>query len=154
MIKIVRTNSEDPHFIVLVKKLDIYLAEKDGEEHGFYSQYNKLDSIKYVLVAYNNNKAIGCGAIKEYDPNTMEIKRMYTSEENREKGIGSKILQELEKWAYELSFKKCILETGKRQIEAIEFYKKNGYRIIPNYGQYYKMENSMCFCKEFAESTN
>ena len=48
----------------------------------------------------------------------------------------------------ELSCEKCILETGKRQPEAIELYKKNGYRIIPNYGQYAGIENSVCFEKE------
>ena len=57
------------------------------------------------------------------------------------------ILAELETWAAELSFAKCILETGKRQPEAIGLYKKNGYKLIPNYGQYAEIENSVCFEK-------
>jgi GNAT superfamily N-acetyltransferase len=63
-------------------------------------------------------------------------------------GIASNILAELEKWASELSYAKCILETGKKQPEAISLYKKNGYRIIPNYGQYCEVENSLCFEKK------
>jgi GNAT superfamily N-acetyltransferase len=78
----------------------------------------------------------------------MEIKRMYTLPECRGKGIATKVLIELEKWANELSYEKCILETGKKQPEAIALYKKNGYKLIPNYGQYAEMENSVCFEKE------
>ena len=73
---------------------------------------------------------------------------MYTLPESRRKGIATKILSELEKWASELSYKKCILETGKRQPEAIELYKKNGYKNISNYGQYKEIENSICFEKK------
>ena len=43
--------------------------------------------------------------------------------------------------------KKCILETGDRQVEAINFYIKSGYIKIANYGQYAQMDNSNCFEK-------
>lgn len=147
MIKIIRTNSDDQDFIDLVKSLDVDLAERDGNDHPFYAQFNKIDKIKYVVVAYENGKPIGCGAIKEYAPTTMEIKRMYTLPERRGKGIATKVLTELEKWATELSYEKCILETGRKQPEAIRLYKKNGYKLIPNYGQYSEIENSVCFEK-------
>ena len=148
MIKIIRTDSDNPDFIELVKNLDADLAERDGNDHSFYHQFNKIDKIKHAVVAYEDNKPIGCGAIKEFDLQVMEIKRMYTLPEGRGKGIATKILSELEKWASELSYKKCILETGKRQPEAIELYKKNGYKNISNYGQYKGIENSICFEKE------
>jgi GNAT superfamily N-acetyltransferase len=86
--------------------------------------------------------------MKEFSPNIMEVKRMYTLPECRGKGIAAKILNELEKWATELSCKKCVLETGKKQPEAVALYKKNGYKLIPNYGQYAGIENSLCFEKE------
>jgi len=147
MITIKRTNSDDKDFIELVKFLDADLATRDGSEHSFYAQFNKIDKIKYVVVAYENDTPIGCGAIKEFSPNMVEVKRMYTSPGNRGKGIATKILIELEKWAAELSYEKCILETGKRQSEAVALYKKNGYNLIPNYGQYAGIENSLCFEK-------
>ena len=87
MLTIIRTNSNDQDFINLVKQLDAYLAVKDGRDHAFYDQYNKLDKIKHVVVAYDNNQPVGCGAIKEYDSNTMEVKRMFTLPECRGKGI-------------------------------------------------------------------
>ena len=147
MLKIIRTSSDDQDFITLVKNLDADLAQRDGIDHSFYAQFNKIDKIKYVVVAYENNKPAGCGAIKEYAPNTMEIKRMYTSPESRGKGIATRILAELERWATELAYEKCILETGKKQPEAIGLYEKNGYKLIPNYGQYAEIENSLCFAK-------
>jgi len=148
MIQIIRTNSENKDFIELVKHLDIELAERDGEDHPYYAQFNKIDKIKFVVIAYKNEKPVGCGAIKQYEPRTMEIKRMYVLPENRGRGIANKILSELETWTTELSFKKCILETGKKQPEAIRLYKKNGYILIRNYGQYAQVENSVCFEKE------
>jgi putative acetyltransferase len=148
MVTIIRTNSEFSDFIKLVKLLDADLAIRDGEEHAFYAQFNTIDEIKYAVVAYENEKPLGCGAIKGYAPNTMEIKRMYVSPESRNKGIATKILVELEKWASELGAAKCILETGKRQPEAIALYRKNGFRLIPNYGQYAEADNSVCFEKE------
>jgi len=148
VIRIIRTDSDNPDFIKLVTRLDSDLAERDGNDHSFYAQYNKIDKIKYVVVAYEDGRPVGCGAIKEYAPNTMEIKRMYTSPESRGEGIATQVLTELEKWATELSFEKCVLETGKRQPEAIGLYKKNGYKLIPNYGQYAEIENSLCFEKD------
>ena len=148
MIKIIRTDSDNQDFITLVKYLDADLAKRDGNDHSFYAQFNKVDKIKYVVVAYENGKPIGCGTIKKYSPNTMEIKRMYTMPESRGKGIATKVLTELEIWATELSCKQCLLETGQRQPEAIGLYKKNGYKLTPNYGQYAAIENSLCFEKK------
>jgi len=147
MIRTIRTNSENPDFIELVKYLDADLAIKDGNEHSFYAQFNKIDKIKFVVVAYDDDQPIGCGAIKEYASHTMEIKRMFTSPGYRGKGIATKVLTELENWAAEMSFEKCILETGKKQPEAIALYTKKGYHLTPNYGQYAGVENSLCFVK-------
>ena len=147
MVKLIRTHSENADFIELVKHLDSDLAERDGEEHSFYAQFNTVDKIKYVVVAYKGKLAIACGAIKEYDKSTMEIKRMYTDNGFRGSGIASKVLGELEQWTSDLSYEKCVLETGMKQPEAIRLYEKNGYNLIPNYGQYAGVENSRCFEK-------
>ena len=148
MITILRTSPDNPDYRELVKKLDIELAITDGEDHAFYDQFNKSDNIKYAIVLFQNNKAIGCGAIKEYKPNIMEIKRMFVLKENRGHGNASKILKELETWAKDMGLKSCILETGINQPDAIALYKKNGYNLIPNYGQYAGIENSFCFQKD------
>lgn len=148
MITIIRTDSKNHNFIHLVRSLDAELAERDGAEHSFYAAYNNVDHIQYAVVAFEDGEPVGCGALRAYAPETMEIKRMYTSPACRGKGIATKILTELESWAAELGFRKCILETGKRQPEAIGLYKRNGFILIPNYGQYAGIENSLCFEKQ------
>jgi GNAT superfamily N-acetyltransferase len=147
MIEYIRTNSEHTEFRKLVRELDADLSIRDGDEHAFYDQFNKIDKIKYVIIALDENISVGCGAIKEFSPDAMEVKRMYVLPEMRGRGIASIILKELEKWAVELHFKKCLLETGRKQPEAIQLYLKNLYRIIPNFGQYQGIENSLCFEK-------
>jgi GNAT superfamily N-acetyltransferase len=98
-----------------LRGLSEYLAEKDGIEHAFYAHYNKIDKIKFVVIAYTDNIPVSCGAIKHYQPGIAEIKRMYTLLEYRGKGIATRVLIELEAWAAEMNYKKCILETGKKQ---------------------------------------
>lgn len=147
MMTLKRTNCSNKDFVDLVEQLDAYLKITDGDEHDFYNQYNAIQNLKQVVIAYIDDKPVGCGAFKDFENNSVEIKRMFTLEKHRGKGIASLILNELEKWASELSFHSCMLETGIRQIEAVEFYKKNGYTIISNYGQYKGVKNSLCFKK-------
>ena len=152
-MKIIRTNSNNSDFIKLVTELDADLAIRDGEEHAFYHQFNKIDMIKHVIVVYENEVPLGCGAIKEIEAQTVEVKRMYTKPSIRGKGVGTKVLKALEQWAGELSYKRCILETGKKQPEAIALYLKNGFVPIANYGQYKGVENSLCFEKKLKSKT-
>lgn len=147
MYTFTRTTSDNLDFQALVKELDKDLAIRDGAEHSFFAQFNKIDAIKHVVVVYDNDMAVGCGAIKEYAAGIMEVKRMFVPPSERGKGIASKILTELEQWATELGYAKCILETGKKQHEAVGLYHKNNYLVIPNYGQYAEVESSVCFEK-------
>ncbi|GEQ86701.1 N-acetyltransferase [Patiriisocius marinistellae] len=148
MLEIKRTNSENLDFKNLVEKLDAYLAIKDGDDHAFYNQFNNIDALNHVIVVYKNNIAVGCGAIKKMDSKIMELKRMFTSEILRRKGIATIVLNALEKWSAELGFEYCILETGIRQTEAIRLYKKCGYLKVPNYAQYEGVVDSLCFMKK------
>lgn len=150
MPEFIRTDSANAAFIGLVKELDAYLAVMDGEEHGFYNQFNNIDAIKHVIIAFENDDAIACGAIKAFDETAMEIKRMYVSPEHRGKGVAQAVLRELEAWAGELGYGKTVLETGKRQTEAMALYKKCGYVVTPNYGQYMGVANSVCFEKKLS----
>lgn len=147
MVKTVRTASDNPDFRLLVELLDEELRISDGDEHPFFAQFNKLDKIQNVVVAYSNKIPAGCGAIKEYSKNIAEIKRMYVKTEFRGLRIGRKILKELESWALELNYSECILETGKKLSEAVNFYLSSGYEVIPNYGQYAGVELSVCMKK-------
>lgn len=147
MIELVRTNSNNKDFIGLVKLLNDYLKITDGDDHDFYNQYNNINVLKNIIVAYIDDTPVGCDAFKTYTEKEAEIKRMYTLPETRGKGVATKIIENLENWCKELNFEACILETGKKQTEAVQFYKKNDYKVIPNYGQYEGVTDSICFKK-------
>lgn len=143
-----RVDSTDKDFQKLIQFLDADLAERDGDEHDFYHQFNKIDTLKHCIVTYLDGIPVACGAIKPFDEKSVEVKRMYTDPQKRKMGLASETLNQLEIWAKELGYRKCVLETGVKQPEAIVLYEKSGYQRIPNYGQYIGVENSVCFEKE------
>jgi len=147
MNSFIRTSSDNADFRNLVTLLDQDLKTRDGDEHSFYAQFNKIENIRHAIVCYMDEQPIGCGAFKEFDPQTVEIKRMFVIPAIRGQGIGLSILKELERWAAELNYPACVLETGKKQPEAIRLYQKAGYSIIKNYGQYENVANSVCMTK-------
>lgn len=150
MLTLTRTTSDNPDFQSLVVLLDKDLKEKDGDDHAFYAQFNKVDSINEVVVAYKDGNAAGCGAIKLYTETIAEVKRMFVHPDFRRQGIAKQILAALEAWAKELNYSATILETGMKQADAIELYKNSGYNVIPNYGQYTGVENSVCMHKQLS----
>lgn len=143
-----RTVAENKDFKNLVTLLDKDLKTRDGDEHVFYAQFNKIENIRHVIICYTDKKPIGCGAFKEYSLGKAEIKRMFVLPAYRGQGVGSAILKELERWALELNYAECILETGKKQPEAISMYQKAGYAVIENFGPYKIVENSVCMTKK------
>lgn len=147
MFTCTRTDSTNTDFKMLVNQLDRYLMGINGDDHDFFDQFNKIDNIRHVVVLYLDGQPAGCGAIKEYEPGIMEVKRMFVPPATRGKGLATAVLKELEAWAAELGYEKCILETGDIMPDAIALYKKNGYSSIPNYGQYVGVASSVCFEK-------
>jgi putative acetyltransferase len=147
LLKILKTTPTNSDFKSLIALLDKDLAITDGEEHDFYHQFNGTEQIKHVLLGYIGDTPISCGAFKVLHTKEVEIKRMYTDHHYRGKGYAVQLLSALEKWAAEEGFTSCILETGTRQKAAIALYHKCGYQIIPNYGPYKGVENSLCFKK-------
>lgn len=146
-IKTLRTDSKNGDFIHLVELLDADLAARDGQEHEFYHSFNSLQGLSHVVLAYLDQRPLACGAMKAIHGGSMEVKRMYTLPEFRGKGAASLVLKELETWAAEEGCTHCVLETGKRQPEAIALYTRSGYVQTPNYPPYEGIENSICFKK-------
>ena len=148
MFTLIRTSSDNNDFKTLVKLLDEDLQIRDGDEHSFYAQFNTIDSLKNVVVSFMEKEAIGCGAFRQLNSQKVEIKRMFVHPKYRGRAAATTILNELEKWAVQLNYTEALLETGKKQPEAISLYKKSGYEIIPSYGQYLNVENSICMMKK------
>ena len=149
MLKLERTTNEDGEFRRLIAELDEDLNSRYGELQKQYNGFNRVDKIDTVVIVRIENEAVGCGCFKSFDNETVEIKRVFVQKSFRGNGIADAILKELETWAGELGFTAAVLETGKGQPEAIRFYTKQDYTVIPNFGQYIGNDNSVCMKKLF-----
>jgi len=145
-----RTDGKNKDFIENCKLLDIDLDRRVGKKikRDKYRQYNRLDEIQEAIVVYEDNKAIGGGAIRKYDEENIELKRVFVHTEYQGQGIGSQLVSLLIEWAMELGYKRIILETGELLAESCAVYKKLGFKLIPNYGPYVNMPESLCMAKD------
>lgn len=145
-LKFKATDGEDPDFAMLCSRLDNALDEIVGGrfQRNQYEQYNKRDSIHDVILAYREGEPIACGAFKMYDEEHAELKRIYVEASQRKMGLGAELVRRLEAKAKIKGYRWCILETGKPLEAACYMYQKAGYKIIPNYGQYADMPDSIC----------
>lgn len=151
-IRYTRTDAHNPDFQGLVRLLDAHLTSINGDDDTYYAQFNGIQHLHHVVVAYSNDAPVGCGAFKEFRDEqhphgTVEIKRMYVKENERGRGIAQGILEELERWAREEDYTSSVLETSSHLASAVKLYEKSGYERIPNYGQYVGMEMSVCMIK-------
>lgn len=147
MLTILRKNSDNLDFKKLTSELDIELCRIYNTNPEDYEEYNRITGLPTVVLAYENEVAVGCGCFKIFNDKAVEIKRMFIKENQRGKGIASSLLAELEKWAKELGYEEAVLETGKGQPNAIKLYQKYGYQITENYNQYDDLEISVCLKK-------
>ncbi|TDE12023.1 GNAT family N-acetyltransferase [Dyadobacter psychrotolerans] len=147
MLQIVRTNSDNPDFQLLTQQLDVQLCEIYGTKKEDFEEYNRIENLETVVVAYEDEVPVGCGCFKKFNEDSVEIKRMFVVPERRGEGIASRILYELETWAIVLKYTYSALETGKGQPAAIELYQKSGYTITNNFTQYADQDRSVCMLK-------
>lgn len=146
-----RTDWNDPRFLAIIKQLDGELSAMYGELMNFYNKKNVIAGNAHVVLCLSEDRVLGCGCLRILeDGQTVELKRMFTVPEERGRGIGTGIIAELELWARELRKRDMILETGIKQIEAIGLYKKLGFHVIENYGEYKGNANSICMAKTIA----
>lgn len=139
----------DKDFVYLCERLDRYLDELVGgnAQRQQYEQYNLRDDIHDVYVVYENGHPIACGSMRRYDEEHAEIKRVFVEPEYRNFGIGKQLMGMLEAKAAIQGYECCILETGNPLEAACHMYQRMGYHVIPNYGPYKDMKESICMQK-------
>jgi putative acetyltransferase len=152
-MEIIRTNGANADFRALVVLLDAELWGRYPDLMHLYVAGNMVDDDVRVVLAYLDGVAIGCACLREFSGDSIELKRMFVRPEYRGRGAAKAILVELGAWAGELGFSRIILETGKRQPEAIALYEKTGFTRIETYGDYDKNdEESVCMGKALGSS--
>jgi GNAT superfamily N-acetyltransferase len=145
-----RTDSNNPDFKALAALMDEDLRQRYGPAQSVYEGYNDVGDITTIIIAYIGPDAVGCGCFRKFNDNTVEIKRMFVKPAYRGQGVAARILADLEAWAEERGYSHSILETGKKQPEAIHLYEKSGYAITINYGPYTGLDNSVCMRKKLS----
>lgn len=144
------TDIESTDAKAMIKSLSDELAilyKTDEAEQAWYINQMQREEGSCFVVAYLENHPVGCGMVRRLGSNLGEIKRMYVATEVRGKGVGAKILTELESQARTLGYHALKLETGIIQPAAIRLYQKMGYQPCPCYGDYADDPLSVCFSK-------
>jgi putative acetyltransferase len=134
----------------LVAALDAHLSELYPPEQRFGPNLRPehlAPGHGTFVVARADGVAIGCGALRQLDETTAEVKRMYVEPERRGRGIAKQILDRLEAAALALGARRLVLETGIYQTEAIGLYLRSGFTAIDCFGEYADSPTSICFEK-------
>lgn len=174
-MEFVRTDGKNKDFMENCRLLDMDLDRRGGKriKRDKYSEYNKLDDIKEAIIIYEDGKLAGGGAIRKYyadrypgggyyegaergkhavwevsAENTVELKRIFVHPDYQGRGIGTELVSFLMEWARELGYRRMILETGELLAESCAVYQKLGFEVIPNYGPYADMPESLCMARE------
>ena len=151
-VSLKRTTTDDEDFKLLVKELDHELWVELKEDQATYDQFNDVINIPTAVLVYISNEPVACGCFKKLDVYTVEIKRMFVRKNQRGKGLSRQVLSELERWAKEQNYKYAVLETSIHFETARNLYTSTGYKVIPNYGPYVDLAESICMRKELIQS--
>ncbi|MCM1387366.1 MAG: GNAT family N-acetyltransferase [Bacillus sp. (in: Bacteria)] len=149
-----QVSHENQDFIMLCGELDEFLNRAIGgeEKREKYKKFNHTDTMDYVVIAYDGEKPIGCGALRGYSETEVEVKRVFVRESYRGQNIGGMILEALISRAKELSFERMILETGVFLGASVRLYQRCGFEKIPNYGAYRDMPESLCMGRDIEKN--
>lgn len=121
----------------------------DDHEPGPLPSAADID-VFLVAVDPDTGEAVCCGALRQLDPTAAEIKRMYVVPESRGSGVATSLLRALESAAAERGWRTLRLETGTEQPDAQRFYRREGYREIPLFGNYVGSTLSVCYERELS----
>ena len=153
-VQIRKSALASPEGVRLIAALDAELRAthpEPGSTHFSLSGEQVSDGEGAFLIAWLDEVAVGCGAVRRLDKETAELKRMYVDPQVRGQGIGRTLVESLEREARALGVTRVVLETGKCLAPAIRMYEGLGYARIPLFGEYVSSpDTSVCFGKSLA----
>jgi len=99
---------------------------------------------------WNDRELLGCGALKELDPQHGEIKSMRTASRHRRKGVAAVLLEHILAEAKKRNYKKVSLETGSMDAfaPAHSLYARFGFKECGPFADYIEDPNSVFMTKE------
>lgn len=119
------------------------------DDHEPGSAPTAEDITVFLVARDGQGAAVACGALRQLDAASAEIKRMFVLPGHRGSGVAAAVLRSLESEAARLGLRELKLETGTAQPDAIRFYEREGYRPIDNFGPYAGEPLSVCYARSF-----
>ena len=123
-------------------------AGRRRENRAAYIPLNRTDDVRTVVLAYDGEQPAGGGGLRRLDAGCAEVKRLFVRPACRGRGIAAQVMALLERAARAQGCRRLVLETGETLAAAMALYRKLGYRVIPNYGPYRGMDDSICMQKD------
>ncbi len=144
------TNGSDPAFQHFYAVTEAYYSRIVGgeEKRRAFTPYNASLEIPDAVIACCGEKAVGCAGLKRYSGADAEIKRLWVEPAFRRQHIAMALMDRVEEKAKLMGFHRVILQTRPIMRDAVALYEKRGYRQIPNYPPYDRLEGAVCFAKE------
>jgi len=138
-------SSSESHYLIEMLSSELAAITGDNGKSNFAVDAMNGDKSLWVLARNTHGDAIGCGAIRPLTQDIAELKRMFSDQSVP--GVGRALLTFLEASAKEMGYNEIRLETRHINYRAVNFYKKNGYVLIGNYGPYVGRTEAACFSK-------
>ncbi|MBD8143150.1 GNAT family N-acetyltransferase [Pantoea agglomerans] len=147
MITLEKADPRSAESQLLITKLSAELAAITGDNGKSNFTMDSMDEERSLWVLARNNKgdAVGCGAIRPLTEHIAELKRMFSDRSSP--AIGNALLIFLEKSALSMGYDQIWLATRSVNHKAVNFYQKNSYERIDNYGPYVNRDEAVCFAK-------
>ncbi len=133
-LRVVCARASDPLAEPLIRELgQEYVARYGSDAIGELSRYPEEEfapphGVLLLLIA--DGSAVAGGAYRRFDPDTAELKRIWTHSAHRRRGLARRVVAELERDAAARGYLRVHLTTGPRQPEARALYLAAGYRPL------------------------
>ncbi|MEV0680694.1 GNAT family N-acetyltransferase [Actinosynnema sp. NPDC050436] len=133
-----RVRWEDPETAPLREELAREYVTRYGE--GAREELTRYDPALFtppdgvLLLLFEGGAAVAGGAFMRHDERTAEFKRIWTHSDHRRRGLGRRVVAELERAAARSGYRRVYLTTGPRQPEAVGLYLATGYTALFDVG--------------------
>ncbi len=125
----------DPRLTPLFAGLTVEYTQRYGDRNGAVAaELERFPAHEFTaplgrfVILEEDGQTVAGGALRRYDQHTAELKRIWTHEDHRRRGLARGVLQELELAAIDLGYTQLYLTTGPRQPEALKLYLNAGYQ--------------------------
>ncbi len=97
-------------------------------------QKNYFENGGTFLAMFDGDEMICTGAIRRWNDDTCELKRLWLLHAYQKRGLGYRMMTELLSIARAMGYRKMWLQTDEdAQSRAVDFYKQLGFHEIPRY---------------------